>query len=350
MKKIFLSVTILGIVFFIGIRFASAQEKQYKAGCIAFYNTENFYDTINDPKTNDEEFTPEGKSNWTSKRYWTKVEHISQVISQIGDELVKGGPVLMGLSEIENEQVLKDLVNSPALKPSNYGIVHYDSPDKRGIDVALLYQKQHFTITSSKPVKLTIPEKPDFVTRDQLVVAGKFDGETLYIIVNHWPSRYGGEKRSAPLRNAAADLCKSIVDSIQKIDSTSKIIIMGDLNDDPVNKSLVKHLKAKSKIEETGKKDLYNPMYNLFKKEGVGSLAYRDNWNLFDQFIVSGTLLGDDKSTYKFYKAKVFNRNFLVQKEGAFAGYPFRTYAGGVYVGGYSDHFPSYIFLVKDSK
>jgi len=350
MKKILLSVTILSIVFFISIRFASAQEKQYKVGCLAFYNTENFYDTINDPKTNDDEFTPGGKSSWTSKRYWTKVDHLSRVISQIGDELVKGGPVLMGLSEIENEQVLKDLVNSPALKPSNYGIVHYDSPDKRGIDVSFIYQKQYFTVTSSKPVKLAIPEKPDWKTRDQLVVAGKFDGESLYIIVNHWPSRSGGEKKSAPLRIAAADLCKSIVDSIQKIDSTAKIIIMGDLNDDPTNKSIVKHLKAKSEITETGKKDLFNPMYNMFKKEGIGSLAYRDNWNLFDQIIVSGTLLGDDKSTYKFFKAKIFNKNFLVQKEGAFAGYPYRTSAGGVYLGGYSDHFPAYIFLVKDSK
>ena len=169
-----------------------------------------------------------------------------------------------------------------------------------------------------------------------------------YVIVNHWPSRSGGEKRSTPLRNAAADLTKSIVDSIQKIDSTAKIVIMGDLNDDPTNNSLIKHLQAKGDEKEVGKQGLFNPMYNLFKKEGLGSLAYRDNWNLFDQIIVSGALLGDDKSTYKFYKAKIFNRNFLTLKEGAYSGYPFRTYVGSTYQGGYSDHFPAYIFLIKE--
>jgi hypothetical protein len=348
MKKILLQATIVFVAFFIGIRFASAQDKQYKVGCVAFYNTENFYDTINDPKTNDDEFTPDGTANWTSKKYWTKVEHISTVISQIGDELVKGGPIAIGLSEIENQQVLEDLVNAPALKPSNYGIVHYDSPDRRGIDVALIYQKDHFTVINSKPVPLIVKDKPDFKTRDQLVVYGKFDGDPMYFIVNHWPSRYGGEKRSAPMRNLAADLTKSIVDSIQKIDSTAKIIIMGDLNDDPTNGSLVKHLKAKGDIKTVGKKDLYNPMYNMYKKNGIGTLDYRDNWDLFDQIIVTGTLLGDDKSTYKFYKADINNKKpYLFQQEGQYKGYPFRTYASGTYLGGYSDHMAAYIFLIK---
>ena len=348
MKKNFKFATILFVAFFISIRFASAQEKQYKIGCIAFYNTENFYDTLNDPNKNDDEFTPEGSSKWTSKRYYQKLDHISTVISQLGDEYVKGGPVVMGLAEIENQSVLEDIVAQPALKASNYGLVHYDSPDKRGIDVALIYQKDHFKVLTSKPVPLRVPSKPDFATRDQLVVSGLFDGELLYFIVNHWPSRYGGEKRSTPMRNAAADLTKSIVDSIQKIDSTAKIVIMGDLNDDPTNSSILKHLKAKGDSKEVSKKELFNPMYNLFKKEGLGTLAYRDNWNLFDQIIVTGTLLGDNKSTYKFYKAKIFNRSFVTQKDGAFAGYPLRTYVGTTYQGGYSDHFPSYIFIVKE--
>lgn len=350
MKRNLLLATISIVAFFVWGHTASAQDKQYKVGCVAFYNLENLYDTINDPNTNDDDFTPTGSYQWNSKRYYEKLDHLSTVISQIGDEYVKGGPVVMGLSEVETQGVLEDLVSQPALKSSNYGIVHYDSPDKRGVDVALIYQKAHFTVESSKPVKLTIPGRTDFFTRDQLVVCGKFDGEQMYFIVNHWPSRRGGEKRSAALRNAAADLTKSIVDSIQKIDSTSKIIIMGDLNDDPVNNSLVKHLKAKGDEKEVGKKDLYNPMYNLFKKEGVGSLAYRDNWNLFDQIIVSGTLLGDDRSTYKFFKAKIFNKNFLTQKEGAFSGYPWRSYVGTSYQGGYSDHFPAYIFLTEEVK
>ncbi|HNW97103.1 MAG TPA: endonuclease/exonuclease/phosphatase family protein [Bacteroidales bacterium] len=346
--KNFLSKSVIAVIILILANTASAQEKQYKVACIAFYNQENLFDTINDPNINDEEFLPDGKNKWNAKRYEEKLNHMSEAISQIGDEYVKGGPVIVGLAEVENYNVVQDLVNTPKLKSSNYGIVHYDSPDKRGIDVALIFRKDYFKVIDSRNVKLNVAGKPDFATRDELVVHGTFDGEPLYVIVNHWPSRSGGQKRSAPMRNAAADLCKSIVDSIQKIDSTAKIVIMGDLNDDPTDASLTKHLLAKSEISQTGTKDLYNPMYNIFKKEGIGSLAYRDNWNLFDQIIVSGTLLGDNKSTYKFYKAKIFNRNFLTQKDGAYAGYPLRTYAGGVYQGGYSDHFPSYIFLIKE--
>ena len=350
MKRKLLQSLIIIVVFLISTKFVSAQEKKYKVGCVAFYNMENFYDTINDPKTNDDEFTPEGANKWNSKRYYQKLNHISSVISQIGNEYVKGGPIVMGLSEVETRAVLEDLVKQDSLKASNYGIVHYEGPDRRGVDVALIYQKDHFTVINSKAVPLNIASKPDFRTRDQLVVHGKFDGEPMYFIVNHWPSRYGGEKRSSSMRMAAADLTKSIVDSIQKIDSIAKIIIMGDLNDDPTNKSVLKHLDAKGQQTEVGRKGLYNPMYNIFKKEGLGSLAYRDNWNLFDQIIVTGTLLGDDKSTYKYFKAKIFNKNFLTQKEGAFAGYPFRTYVGTTYQGGFSDHFPVYIFLTKEVK
>ncbi|MFH0864654.1 MAG: endonuclease/exonuclease/phosphatase family protein [Bacteroidota bacterium] len=350
MKVKLLPATVFIVAFFIWIQFVSAQEKQYKVGCIAFYNLENLYDTLNDPDTNDDEFTPEGANKWNSERYYEKLDHMAQVISKIGNEYVKGGPVILGVSEVENKSVLEDLIKQDSLKPSDYGIVHFDGPDKRGVDVALIYQKDNFVVTGSKSVTLKIPGRTDFFTRDQLVVSGMFDGEPLYVIVNHWPSRRGGEKRSASLRNAAADLTKSIVDSIQKIDTTAKVIIMGDLNDDPANNSVSKHLLAKGNETEVGKKELYNPMYNLFKKEGVGSLAYRDNWNLFDQIIVTGTLLGDDKSTYKFFKAKIFNKNFLTQKEGAFSGYPFRTYVGTTYMGGYSDHFPAYIFLTKEIK
>jgi hypothetical protein len=348
MKKTLIQSTIALVAFFISIHIATAQDKTFKVGCVAFYNCENFYDTINDPKTNDDDYTPDGYCKWTSQRYWTKVDHISTVISQIGDELVKGGPVVMGLSEIETQGVLEDLVNAPALKPSHYGIVYYKSPDKRGICVAMLYQKDHFTVINSKPVPLYIKDMPDFRTRDQLVVYGKFDGDPMYFVVNHWPSRYGGAEKSAPMRNAAADLTRSIVDSIQKIDSTAKIIVMGDLNDDPTNESLVKHLKAKDKMKEVGKKDLYNPMYNMYKKNGIGTLYYQNNWDLFDQLIVTGTLLGDDKSTYKFYKANIFNKKtYLFQQDGPYKGSLFRTYAGNTYLGGYSDHLPSYIFLVK---
>ena len=170
----------------------------------------------------------------------------------------------------------------------------------------------------------------------------------MYFIVNHWPARYNGEKNTSPMRNAAADLTKSIVDSIQKIDSTAKIVVMGDLNDNPTNESVVKHLKVKDNIKETGNKDLFNPMYKLYKRDAIGTIDNGNNWDLFDQIMVTGTLLGDDKSTYKFYQACIFNKKtFMFQQDGPYKGYPLRTYVGGAYMGGYSDHLPAYIFLVK---
>ncbi|NCO54418.1 MAG: endonuclease [Bacteroidetes bacterium CG02_land_8_20_14_3_00_31_25] len=325
-----------------------SQEKKYKALCVAFYNLENFFDTINDPNKNDEEFLPNGKNNWNTKKYNTKIEHNSEVITQIADEIQAKGPVIIGVSEVENKNVLEDLIVSPLMAPLNYGYVLVEGPDKRGVDVALLYQKKYFTVTNVRSATLRIPGKTDWFTRDQLVVTGNLDGEKFNFIVNHWPSRSGGEKRSAPLRNAAADLCKSLADSIYKSDPNAKIIIMGDLNDDPTNKSLTQHLQAKGNVEELKSGDLFNPMYNLFVKDGIGSLAYRDKWDLFDQIIVSQPLLEKDKSSYRFLHAKIFNKNFLVQKDGAFAGYPFRTYVAGNWMGGYSDHFPAYIILVKE--
>ncbi|MCX6272961.1 MAG: endonuclease/exonuclease/phosphatase family protein [Bacteroidetes bacterium] len=342
----------LAFSFFLLINFqqVTAQEKQYRLGCIAFYNLENLFDTVNDPNINDEEFLPTGKYEWTGPKYLHKIKNMAEVISQIGDELVKGGPVILGVSEIENRKVLEDLIATPPLNKFSYGIVHYDSPDKRGVDVGLIYQTAHFRVTASKAVPLRVADRPDWTTRDQLVVSGLLDNEPIHVIVNHWPSRSGGEQETAPLRQAAASLCRMIADSLLKLDPNARIIIMGDLNDNPTDISLVKNLKAKESINNTGPNDLYNPMYKMYKQEGLGSLAYRDSWSLFDQIILSKSLLGDDRSTFKLYKTKVFNRPFLTQKEGAFTGYPFRTYAGGVFMGGYSDHFPVYIFLIKEKK
>ncbi|HBX49557.1 MAG: hypothetical protein A2275_11530 [Bacteroidetes bacterium RIFOXYA12_FULL_35_11] len=328
-----------------------AQEKQGKAkvAIVGFYNIENLYDTENDPTKDDEEFLPDGKNKWTQDRYLAKLERMSDVISKLGGEIVKSGPTVLGLCEVENKKVVEELVGQPALKKWDYGVVHYDCRYNRGVDVAFCYQKARFKVSNSKSYPLYSPEDTSFTTRDQLLVSGMLDGEEMHFIVNHWPSRRGGEKRSAPMRELAAKLCRSIVDSIYKINENAKIIIMGDLNDDPTDASVYKHLGAignKDKVEKNG---LFNAMYKLFK-DGIGSLAYKDSWNLFDQIIVSGNLLGDDKSTYKFLKARVFNEKFLMQKEGNFAGYPFRTYVGDVYQGGFSDHFPVYVFLTKEIK
>jgi hypothetical protein len=325
-----------------------AQVKQAKVVCVAFYNLENLFDTIDDPRTDDAEFTPKGSGKWDSKKYYTKLSNLADVISQIGDEYTKTGPVFLGVSEVENRQVVEDLIHTPPLRSMNYDIVHYDSPDARGIDVALLYQPKFFQVKSSKTHRLRMADTT-FRTRDILQVDGLLDGEMVHVLVNHWPSRSGGETESAPKRDAAADLCLSAVQGIYKDEPNARIIIMGDLNDDPVDESLMKHLKIKTKPENMKQGELYDPMWQLFR-DGVGSLAYQDSWNLFDQIIVSSALVDKKSEGYRFLKAKVFNKKFLLQKEGAYEGYPFRTYAGGVYMGGYSDHFPVYVFLVKEIK
>ena len=345
---------------------ALGQEKQYKVHTIAFYNCENLFDTTDDPKINDEEWLPTGGQNWTPQKYNKKLENLSKVISEIGTSGNPNSPTIIGVSEIENRGVLEDLVKQPLLAGKGYGIVHFDSPDKRGIDVALIYQKQYFVPTSYKNIPLIIyndsakgkekkdEEKTDdkteadnsgrVYTRDQLLVTGLLDGEEINVIVNHWPSRSGGEKRSSPFREAAAALNKKIIDSLYSINPNAKIITMGDLNDGPYNKSVKKVLGAKGKKEEVEKQDLYNPMEEMSDR-GIGTLAYRDAWDLFDQMIISEPLLRKDYSHYTFWKAGVFNKPYLMQDSGQYKGYPKRNWNG---VPGYSDHFPVYLYLIKE--
>ncbi|MDR1416869.1 MAG: endonuclease/exonuclease/phosphatase family protein [Prevotellaceae bacterium] len=325
------------------------QKQKYVVACVAFYNLENLFDTIKSPNTDDSEFLPNGDNKWTAERYEHKQRNMASAIRRIGSEMLPSGPTILGVAEVENRLVLEDLIKTSPLSEADYGIVHYDSPDARGVDVGLIYQASRFRVLGSRSVPLKIADMPYFRTRDQLLVSGLLDGELVHIIVMHWPSRRGGEKRSQPLRNGAAALCRSIVDSLYSADSNAKIIIMGDLNDDPTNKSLTKILKASSSVEKTEKGGLHNTMYRWFK-DGVGSLAWDDSWSLFDQIIVSEPLLGKDFTTYKFYKSGIFNEDFLKQKEGRYAGYPFRTYSSGAFIGGYSDHFPTYVFLMRKMK
>jgi hypothetical protein len=342
MKNLFLAV-----LFLTGFIFVSkAQEaKQYKAGCIVFYNIENLFDTI--PGSNDKEFAPDSKKKWNTKKYFDKMETMGSVIVQVGADFTKTAPAIVGLSEIENMTVLKDLVNAPSMKPYDYQIVHFDGSDYRGVDCALLYRPEFFKVTNTAMHVVRTPDDPDFRTRDQLLVSGIYDGEEMHFIILHWPSRRGGEKRSAPKRAAAADVTRHIVDSIMAINPKAKIVCMGDLNDDPIDKSVKEHLKTSSTKEGAVSPILYNPMEDLYKK-GIGSLAYQDKWNLFDQIVISPAFLDKDMSTYSFYQAHIFNKPFLMQKEGRFKGYPFRTYVGNTYMGGYSDHFPAYIYILKE--
>jgi hypothetical protein len=318
-------------------------QKQVKAAVIAFYNLENLFDTIDDPRINDAEFLPGGVNGWTTNRYNLKLKNMSEVISQIGSEVVKGGPTLIGVSEIENELVLRDLIAMPALQNSGYDIVHFDSPDKRGVDVGLLYKKKDFSVVNVTSTRLLMPSDTGFYTRNQLCVTGNLDGETISIIVNHWPSRGNSE----PYRLAAAALSRHLADSLYKINSDAKIFIEGDLNDDPVDKSVSEVLGAQGKRDKVREKGLFNPMWELFR-QGIGSLAYRDSWNLFDQIIISEPLIRNNASGWRLYKTQVFNKPFLITREGQYAGYPFRTFAGGAFAGGYSDHLPVYLIIVKE--
>ena len=333
------------------IAFSSySQEKKFDIRTVAFYNVENLFDTINDPKKFDDDRTPNGKDKYTSKIYWDKIEKLSRVLSEIGEKETQTSPVILGICEVENRAVLVDLIDSDKLKDKHYGIVHYDSPDERGIDVALLFQKKYFKPISHKTHKLLIYKndgKRDY-TRDQLVVSGLLDEELIHIIVNHWPSRSGGEAKSRPFRIAAAKLNKKIIDSLQQIDLGAKIITMGDLNDDPDSPSIKKILNAKEKksnIKPTI--GLYNPMANMHRR-GLNTLAYRDNLNLFDQIIFTQPFLEKDYSSFRFYKAGIYNKSYLITDKGPFKGYPFRSYNYNTYQGGYSDHFPVYIYLIKE--
>jgi hypothetical protein len=355
-----------------------AQDKKFKVHTIAFYNVENLYDTINDPKINDEEWLASGSQRWNGVKYKKKLANLSRVVAELGTTNNPNSPTILGVAEIENRRVLEDLIKQPLLVDKGYGIVHFDSPDRRGIDVALLYQKKSFKPTSYKAFPLVIYDaaglkakrkaEADKVagketegdkeeegviinidnsgrryTRDQLLVTGMLDGEEVSFIVNHWPSRAGGEKVSSPFREAAAALNKKIIDSLYGVNPKAKVITMGDLNDGPYNNSIKVVLGAKALKEDVKPGGLYNPMEEMSKK-GIGTLAYRDAWDLFDQMIMTQPLVEKDYTSYRFWKAGVYNKTFMTQPSGAYKGYPLRNSNGNV---GFSDHFPVYVYLIK---
>ena len=329
-----------------------AQDKKFKIHTLAFYNLENLFDTINDPiKFDDYSPIMELKTN-RGEAYRRKITNMARVIAEIGKDVTHNTPAILGVCEVENKDVLEDIVNDSTLLEKNYGIVHYDSPDSRGIDVALLYQKSLFMPISSSAHELKIYDtqtQKQITTRDQLLVSGKLEGDLIHMIVNHWPSRRGGEARSRPKRVAAAQLNKRILDSLQAQDPYAKVIIMGDLNDDPTNPSVKNVLKAKRKRKKVDFKGLYNP-FEKFYRDGLGTTAYRDNWSLFDQIIVSKTLLEKDYTSSRYYQAGIFNKNYLITPKGKYKGYPFRSWNDSGFSNGFSDHFPVYIYLIKEVK
>ena len=351
MIRIFFSFLI--VLLYSSIFFASsAQEKKdYRVVSVAFYNVENLFDIYDDPLIFDEEFTPTGKNRWTEELYFKKLENLSKVINDIGKPGIETPPALLGLCEVENLQVLEDLIKMPLLAPYGYQIIHSDSPDERGIDVALLYRPEIFVVQNTSTHSLLLYDrvntsKRDY-TRDQLVVSGFLEGEEIHVIVNHWPSRSGGEKSSSYKRENAAKLNRKIIDSLQRKDPYARIINMGDFNDDPGNKSLKKVLGAKGQKEQVDFQDLYNP-FAVIASKGSGTSAYRDQWNLFDQILVSKPLIEKDPSKFTFFRAFIFNPPFLVTSTGAYKNYPFRSFGSSGFTGGFSDHFPVYILLTRD--
>ncbi|APX99109.1 hypothetical protein CLV86_1049 [Lacinutrix venerupis] len=351
MKNLNLWLTIALITAFISVN--AQEEKKYKIHTVAFYNLENLFDTVNDPEKNDEASPMmEIKAN-REEIYKKKVHNMARVISDIGAETTGNAPAIIGICEVENVNVVEDVANDPLLLAKDYGIVHFESPDRRGIDVGLMYQKELFQPVSKSSHTLKIYDdntKKRVYTRDQLLVSGKLDGDLIHVIVNHWPSRSGGEARSRPKRIAAAKLNKHIIDSLQAIDPYAKIITMGDLNDDPTNESVKGILKAQAKKKNVKIKGIYNPYINMFKKQGLGTTAYRDAWSLFDQIMVTKPLIETDYSSFRYYKAGIYNKNYLSNKKGRYKGYPLRSFADGGFTDGFSDHFPVYMYLIKETK
>ncbi len=326
-----------------------AQSKQYKVVNIGFYNLENFYDTVHQHGVNDYEFLPEGKKRYTGEVYLDKLNNLSSVIKDIGTAISPEGLTILGVSEIENRGVLEDLANHPNLKSRNYKIVHYDSPDARGVDVALFYNPTHFTVIDSRPVRVDLPPDANgyrHKTRDVLWVKGSLDGQTFHIFVNHWPSRLGGEAASAPNRAAAAQVCRQMIDSISQSEPNASIVVMGDLNDNPTNESITKVLKAGGNQDKLKAGELFNPWVSFYNK-GIGTLAYQDAWALFDQIMISQALLAKKDDQFRFYRANIFKRDDMIQSSGKYKGYPKRTYDFDNYAGGFSDHFPTFLTFIK---
>lgn len=343
MKKLFSTLTLLAAFFFV-----SAQTNQYKVSLVGFYNLENFYDTVNNPNVDDEEFLPNSQRHYNSHIYLDKISRLSDVISQMGTDINPDGLALLGVAEVENDTVLTDLIHAAKLKDRKLKFEHYDSPDRRGVDVGLIYNPKYFKVLYSAPFFVQLPggSKDSWATRDVLYVKGILDGDTIHVFVNHWPSRSGGEERSIPARAAAAGVVKKRVDSLMAISPTAKVVIMGDLNDDPVSPSLTKVIGAKGNIKDVKEDGIYNP-YMDFYKRGLGTSPYQDAWGLFDQVLISGAFLNKDQPGYAYRKAVIFNKEFMVQKTGHYRNYSKRTWDGMVYNYGYSDHFPVYLMFAR---
>lgn len=327
---------------------------EYQIRCIAFYNLENLFDTLHDADKNDYEYLPNGSMQWTGKKYRNKINKMAYAISQLGTDYDPNGAMCVGVAEVENIGCLKDLCAKLKELGRTYEPILLESPDRRGVDVGFLYQPDRFKVTKVNgfTLKAHYADGNPVMSRLQLVVSGYILGskrpEKVHISVNHWPSRYGGELSSRATRDTAAMLVRYVCDSIYQTDSRAKIVIMGDLNDDPFNNSCANILNAQQSRQEVEAQGLFNTMWEKLNK-GTGSLSYNGQWNLFDQIIISEPLLNEDKSSgrWTYWKSQIFNKDFLTVQEGSEKGTPLRTHKGGVWQNGYSDHYPTMIYLIR---
>ena len=349
MKK---TMFLLVLMLLVGAGTTFAQEKKFSLYGIGFYNLENLFDTCHDEGHNDYEFLPDGGYKWTGLKYSNKLKNMARVLSEMGtDKLPNIGCAIIGVSEVENAKCMEDLCNQEPLKARGYKFVHVEGPDYRGVDCALIYNPRMFQVRDVKLVPYVYILEKDSArhTRGFLTVSGTLAGEHVVVIVNHLPSR-GAESF---YREEGGRQLRIVKDSLVKEDPNAKIIIMGDMNDDPQDKSMAVSLGAKRKMKDVEKGGLWNPWWDTLAN-GTGTLMYDGKWNLFDQIILSQTLLDQNKkkdySTLKYFAHQIFRRDYLFQKEGKYKGNTLRTHAGGVWLNGYSDHLPTVVYVVKEVK
>lgn len=321
----------------------NSQPAQRHTAILAFWNVENLFDTLDDPFKTDEDFTPNGKLNWNTSRYRAKLRNLSETIARIALPDSSAPLVLLGLCEVENREVVRDLIAQRELRNRHYGIVHRNSRDQRGIDPALVYDSLVFVPSVIRAYNYVLPSDSARRTRHILLVLGRLWNEPVAVLVNHWPSRRGGERASRAARLAAAAAVTHIADSLAVAQPDIKLIVMGDFNDDPDSRSIKQGLSTFATRQVVSGRRFYNPMEALHQ-QGLGTLAFRDRWNLFDQILFSPNwLLGRG---LQYAGAGICNGIRLQTREGRYRGYPLRTYSGTVYTGGYSDHFPVYAIIV----
>jgi len=316
---------------------STVKEMQKHEYTVVSYNVENLFDTVDDPTIPDEEFLPESEKKWTNERYQKKLNDLAEVISEINPKEL---PEIVGLVEVENQTVLEDLIHTAKLN-NQYAIIHEESPDYRGIDVSLIYRRDAFTEVMHETLPVVFPDDPNFKTRDILHVTGKIRNKTVHVFVNHWPSRIGGDEKTEPKRNLAASVLKSKVDQVLASDPNARIIIMGDMNDEPANISLQQTLGATLPNSQAKLVNLMMPDDTA----GLGTYFYSGSWNMLDNLVVSGNMISGKQMHVVDQKGFIFSKDWMTYTNKNGDKTPNRTYVGNKYVAGVSDHFPVYFKL-----